>query len=184
MTITFPLTLITAPSLGNVVGGLLTTKFLGSYKNDNALALCFVLYSLLSASCIPCPFINDYETFIILIWLAAFFYGFILPILMGIILTSVTEIERPAASSLSILFEMLFGKFPAPYVYSLVYEWTKNLDDKGNNISRGGMYTIFFSIIIGLIFLAVALPLRKYSIKASESRTRKEIKKEHPEATE
>ncbi len=103
---------------------------------------------------------------------------------MGIILSSVTEIERPAASSVSILFEMLFGMFPAPYIYSLVYEWTKNLDEKGNNISRGGVYTLFFSIIIGLISLAVALPLRKNSIKASESRTRKEIKKEHPEARE
>ena len=58
--ITFPLTLITAPSLGAIVGGLVTTKFLGSYKNDNALVLCFAVYLLLTVTCIPCPFINDY----------------------------------------------------------------------------------------------------------------------------
>ena len=41
------------------------------------------------------------------------------------------------------------------------------------------MYTLFFSVFIGLIGLAVALPLRKKSIKASEERTRKAIKKDH-----
>jgi len=58
------------------------------------------------------------------VWLAAFFQGFIEPIMMGIILSSVSEIERPAASSLSILLEMLFGMLPAPYIYSLVNEST------------------------------------------------------------
>ncbi len=46
------------------------------------------------------------------------------------------------------------------------------------------MYTLFFSILIGLISLAVAIPLRKKSLKASETRLRKGIKNEHPEAGE
>lgn len=84
--------------------------------------------------------------------------------MMGIILSSVSEVERSAASSVSILLEMLFGEFPAPYLYSLVYSTTATLDADGENVSRGGMYTIFFSSFIGLIALAVALPLRKKSI--------------------
>lgn len=119
--ITFSLTVITAPCLGAVVGGLVTTKFLGSYKNDNALVLCFVVYLLFTASCIPCPFLDDYLIFIIVLWVAIFMQGFIEPIMMGIILSSVSDIERPAASSLSILLEMLFGMLPAPYIYGLVY---------------------------------------------------------------
>lgn len=104
--------------------------------------------------------------------------------MMGIILSSVTEIERPAASSISILLEMLFGMFPAPYIYSLVYESTQKLDGDGVNISRGGMYTLFFSVFVGLIGLAVALPLRKKSLQASEIRTKKVIEEKNPNAGE
>jgi MFS family permease len=160
----FSLTVITAPCLGAVVGGLVTTKFLGSYKNDNALVLCFFVYLMFAAACIPCPFLDDYLAFIIVLWVAVFMQGFIEPIMMGIILSSVTEIERPAASSISIMLEILFGMFPASYIYSLVYDSTKKLDDKGVNISRGGMYTLFFSVFVGLIALVVALPLRKRSL--------------------
>ncbi len=46
------------------------------------------------------------------------------------------------------------------------------------------MYTLFFSIFIGLISLAVAIPLRKKSLKASETRLRKAIKNENPDAGE
>jgi hypothetical protein len=88
----------------------------------------------------------------------------------------VSEIERPAASSLSNLLEML-GKFPGPYVYHLVNDWTYKNGGDGVNISRGGMLAMLFSVFIGLIALAVALPLRKKSIKGSEDRTIKEIKK-------
>lgn len=100
--------------------------------------------------------------------------------MMGIILSSVSDIERPAASSLSILLEMLFGMLPAPYVYGLVYQLTEKKDEMGENISRGGMYTIFFSVFIGLIGLLVALPLRNKSLKASVIRTKKIVKEEHP----
>lgn len=143
-----------------------------------------MVYLIFTASCIPCPFLDDYLIFIIVLWVAIFMQGFIEPIMMGIILSSVTDIERPAASSLSILLEMLFGMLPAPYIYGLVYQQTEKLDDKGENISRGGMYTLFFSVFIGLIGLAVALPLRKKSLKGSEIRTKKVIKQEYPNAGE
>ncbi len=44
------------------------------------------------------------------------------------------------------------------------------------------MYTLFFSVFIGLIGLAVALPLRNKSLKDSEIRTIKAIKNEYPDA--
>ena len=43
---------------------------------------------------------------------------------------------------------------------------------------------MFFSVFIGLVGLLVALPLRKKSLKASEIRTKKAIKEEHPDAGE
>ena len=71
--LSFSGTVITAPCLGAVVGGAVTTKFLGSYKNPKALVLCFIVYLLFTACCIPCPFINNYIVFIIILWMAIFF---------------------------------------------------------------------------------------------------------------
>ena len=104
--------------------------------------------------------------------------------MMGIILSSVSNIERPAASSMSILLEILFGMLPAPYVYGLVYDYTKRVDEYGYNVSRGGMYTLFFSVFVGLVALLVALPLRNKSLKDSEIRTKEAIKEKHPDAGE
>jgi MFS family permease len=103
-----------------VCGGLITTKYLGSYTNSRSLYLCFIVYVLFVVFCIPCPLMNDVITFIAFLWVAIFMQGFIEPIMMGIILNCVSPIERPTASSLSILIEMGIGMLPAPYLYGIV----------------------------------------------------------------
>jgi MFS family permease len=118
--LTFSATVITSPCLGAVVGGLVTTKYLGSYTNKKALVLCFVMYCLFVLWCIPTPLVNDYTLFIILMWLAIFSQGFIEPIMMGITLNTVTPIERPTASSIANLIQMGVGMLPAPYLYGIV----------------------------------------------------------------
>jgi MFS family permease len=178
--ITFSATVITAPCLGAIVGGAVTTKYLGSYTNRKALTLCFIVYLLFVAFCIPCPLMNNYTYFIILMWLAIFMQGFIEPIMMGIILNTVTPLERPTASSLSILLEMLFGMLPAPYVYGLVYEKTEKLDLDGNNISRGGMYALFFSSGIGGVALLITLILRNRSYKKGLERIKNSLRMSNP----
>lgn len=112
--------MITSPCLGAVTGGLITTKYLGSYTNNKALTLCFVMYCLFVLWCIPVPLVNDYYLFIIFMWLAIFSQGFIQPIIMGITLNTVTPIERPTASSVAILIQMGVGMLPAPYLYGIV----------------------------------------------------------------
>ena len=111
--------MITAPCIGAVIGGIITTKCLGSYTNRKSLSLCFIVYCLFMLFCLPCPWIDDYYIFIVFLWLAIFMQGFIEPIMMGIILNTVTPIERPTASSLSILIEMGIGMLPAPYLYGV-----------------------------------------------------------------
>jgi hypothetical protein len=44
--------------------------------------------------------------------------------MMGIILNFCSPVERPTASSLGILLEMLFGMMPASYVYGAIYDAT------------------------------------------------------------
>lgn len=161
MYLTFSITILTAPSLGAILGGLFTSKFLGSYTNPNALVLCFLVYLLFTGFCIACPFMNSYTPFLIFMWLAVFQQGFIEPIMMGIILNTVSPIERPVASSLSIFIETLIGYMPAPYLYGLIYAKTAVYDESHHNTSRWGMYAVFFSPIIGTLCLLLAILLRK-----------------------
>lgn len=117
--VSFSVAVLSAPVLGALVGGLYTTKYLGSYTNKKALGLCFFVYCLFVAFCIPCPMVDNYWAFLGLIWFAVFMQGFIEPIMMGIILNTVTPIERPSASSLLILIEFMLGLLPAPYLYGV-----------------------------------------------------------------
>ena len=108
--------------------------------------------------------------------------GFIEPIMMGIILNTVTPIERPTASSLSIFIEFL-GMLPAPYLYGLIQDKTIVLDEDGNNISRGGMTTVFFSSAIGGLGLMIALILRNRSYKKGVDRVKTSIMENNPNIT-
>lgn len=178
--LSFSATVITAPCLGAITGGIITTKFLGSYTNKRALSLCFIVYCLFMAFCIPCPLVNDYNLFIGLVWIAIFMQGFIEPIMMGIILNTVTPIERPTASSVSILIEFMVGLLPAPYLYGMVHDKYVELDPQGNNITRAGMYVVFFSSAIGGISLLIALILRSRSYKKGAERVKETLKKTLP----
>jgi MFS family permease len=180
--ITFSVTVFTAPPTGAIVGGIITSRFLGSYTNRRALSLCFLVYILFVACCIPCPIMNTSTGFIILMWLAIFMQGFIQPIMTGIILNTVTPIERPTASAFSHLFEKLLGMLPAPYVYGLVYENTEKIDPTtGKNVSHGGMYAIFFSSAVGIVFLFFALVLRNRSYKKAQEGVKNSLLKTNPQ---
>ncbi len=171
--------MITAPCLGAIVGGLSISCLDGGYNNKNSLFICFIVYTLFMGACIPCPFINDFKILIIFLWVAVFMQGFIEPIMMGIILNTCSPIERPTASSLSILLEMMIGMMPASYVYGLVYELTAKIEDD-RNISRGGMFTVFFSTGIGFVSLLLALILKKKSYEDSVKRTVQSLKETLP----
>jgi MFS family permease len=175
--LTFSAVVITAPCIGAITGGVITTKFLGSYTNKNALVMCFVVYCLFVAFCVPCPLVNSYPIFIGLAWLAIFMQGFIEPIMMGIILNTVTPLERPTASSLAILIEMGVGMLPAPYLYGIVQDKFITLNEHGQNTTRAGMYVVFFSSGIGGVCLLIALLLRRRSYKMGAERMRGTLKK-------
>ncbi len=187
MNLSFSITVITAPCLGAIIGGSITSCLEGGYNNKNALYICFIVYSLFMGACIPCPFINNFRIMIIVLWVAIFMQGFIEPIMMGIILNTCSPIERPTASSLSILLEMMIGMMPASYVYGLVYELTAVYEGEGEdkrNVSRGGMCTLLFSTVIGFVALLLALILKKRSYDASVKRTINSLKETLPHLNE
>lgn len=115
----FALTCITSPILGALYSGKLSHSF-GGCDSPKALPTCiFYGFIAVCAAC-PFPFFDDYRICIILIWIILFCGAVILPMLTGIMLSSVQTELRPQANSLSNLVYNLFGYLPAPTIYGIV----------------------------------------------------------------
>ena len=92
MKICFPVTIVTAPILGAVLGGFLTDRCIGSYEDKRAMRMCLLIYLAYTLVSIPGPLISNILVWFGILWVSLFLQGFIQPVLMGIILTSVSQI--------------------------------------------------------------------------------------------
>lgn len=149
-------TVITATSLGALIGGFLTTRLLGSYTNPKTIYLCLVLYLILALAALPLSFLPSSlkYLFICLVWIIMFCHGFMEPILTGILLNSVEAPYRATASSLLIFLVMSLGFLPAPYVYGLLMDVTG--DGSEVNRSPWGMRGITSYTLLGVLTLLIA----------------------------
>ena len=78
-------------------GGSITTFLLGGYNTRNTLVLVQYATYVTAFAILPIPLTGNFQIFGILIWLALFFGGFILPAITGILLNSVDEKYRGVA---------------------------------------------------------------------------------------
>lgn len=154
---------ITGPTVGVLVGGFVTTTYIGGYTNKRALTLCFFMALMASLCALPIPIFDNLICVIVFLWLVLFFGGFIMPNLTGILLNSVPSRERAIANSVANFFYNSCGYLPAPFLYGLIDELTATYDEQGVNVSRYGMAVVMYSSVIGVISLGIALLMRKRS---------------------
>lgn len=156
--IAFTVTCITSPTFGVIAGGLITSKF-GGYESKPAILICFFLSlgSLISA--LPTPFINSFYLFIACLWLVLFFGGAVMPNLVGITISSLKQEKRALGGSFTTFFFNLFGYLPAPFLYGLIYDLTKDSNDRL-------AYTICIYLTIVGVTLIGAATCVKYCKKA------------------
>jgi sugar phosphate permease len=55
----FLLCILTAPFVGSIMGGIITTK-LGGYKTRGAFIQVLIIYMILMAACLPTSFVKEY----------------------------------------------------------------------------------------------------------------------------
>lgn len=146
----FALTCLTAPTLGVVLGGIVLHHY-GGYQSPKALKISSIVSLLAMASALPVPFIDDNRIFQSLIWLLLFFGGFIVPVVTGILLTSVRPNERTIANSFANLSYNLIGYLPSPFIYGFICTLT------GGDQSRYGIGILMFASIPACFFLFLAL---------------------------
>ena len=171
--IIFLVCILTAPFVGSILGGVLTTK-LGGYTTRGAFILVLGIYLLLLVASLPISFVNDVYLFGSCLWLIVFVFGFTEPILTGIMLNMVSPPERSTAISVTIFLQMIFGLLPAPYVYGLIFEATK---DPVSLQSRYAMRFISFTTILGGVALMLSYLLRGVSSRNNIERVKKTLER-------
>jgi len=103
---------------------------------------------------------NTWWTFFISLWLSTFTEGLLLPTLIGMIINTVPQEERPTVYAVSLVLEKLLGMTLGPSLYGILvdeFPHFEEIDGKSVNTSRVGMYMLFWSSVIGLLSSLIVL---------------------------
>ena len=155
---------ITAPILGVAAGGKVCNYF-GGYSGEHALLICLFFAGLGTLLSLPIPFLNNFYLLAFCLWITFFCGGALLPILTGLLISSIPKPLRNIGNSVAQFLETLFGYMPAPGLYGLLNDIAED-----STKSRNGIIMLMFSSIIGLISLSVGYYFQKKYHKARISR--------------
>ena len=141
----FSIICFTSPTLGVICAGYSVNRLKNGYNNIRVYNYCFVLSIFTFVTGIISAFMSKVNLFILFTWLAFFFGGAIMPILTGIIITSLPQHLRASGNSLQLFFGTLLGYLPAPYVYGALEDY---FDDGGKKSYFSNMVVLFLCVIL------------------------------------
>ena len=141
----FSIICFTSPTLGVICAGYSVNRLKHGYNNIRVYNYCFVLSIFTFVTGIISAFMSKVNLFILFTWLAFFFGGAIMPILTGIIITSLPQHLRASGNSLQLFFGTLLGYLPAPYVYGALEDY---FDDGGKKSYFSNMFVLFLCVIL------------------------------------
>ena len=119
--------------------------------------ICFICSIFTFISGVISALVSKINLFIIFMWLAFFFGGAIVPILTGIIITSLPKHLRASGNSLQLFIGTLLGYLPAPYIYGVLEDYFED----------GGKKSYFFNM--SFLFICVILLGNSKRIKYENS---------------
>ena len=111
--------IITSPILGATVSSVISTK-IGGHKSPHTLPICAVSSILAAVFAVLFPFVDDPRIANFCCWMVLFFGGIILPMLTGVMLSTLIMEERAAANGLANFSYNVLGYFPAPAIYGFL----------------------------------------------------------------
>ena len=141
----FSIICFTSPTLGVLVAGYSVSKLKNGYNNIKVFNFCFICSILTFISGFISALVSKISLFIIFMWLAFFFGGAIIPILTGIIITSLPQHLRASGNSLQLFFGTLLGYLPAPYIYGVLEDY---FEDGGKKSYFFNMFFLFICFIL------------------------------------
>ena len=141
----FSVICFTSPTLGVICAGYKVNKLKNGYNNIRVYDYCFFAAIFTFVNGIISAFMSKINLFIFFTWLAFFSGGAIMPILTGIIITSLPQHLRASGNSIQLFFGTLLGYLPAPYIYGVLADF---FDDGGKKSYFSNMVVLFFCVIL------------------------------------
>ncbi|KAF4658994.1 hypothetical protein FOZ61_005081 [Perkinsus olseni] len=176
----------TAPTLGVWFGGWSCDK-LGGYKGGSQLislklSLCFALISAIMA--IASSMVTDIETFVGALWICLFAGGSLMPICVGVLMTTVPAYMRSFSSAFSMLIYNLFGYFLAPFLSGVVMDRfgsPASLEGSTQALVYGWRLVTWWSLF-GVGFYTIGFFTAEYKSKYRRPRVDSHRQPYHPES--
>ena len=160
--------------IGGVLASSIVSTFLGGYEHKNSAYVLLVLHCITCVFGLFIPFMNMLYPFCIMATLYLVFSSAALPIVQGIIITSVDTKLKGTAFSIANLVTMLCTSGPAPVLYGIV-------NDKYKNVFPGmGMLFIMICACVGIVFI-VFLSICRYKKMIKDEKVKKLIEKKKKE---
>ncbi len=129
---TFAIIFATAPTFGAILSGYIGI-YIGGYSSEKAMPVVSIILFISSFFGAPIPFYDSFEYVTINLGIYLFFGGILLPLLTGIMLSTVEPELRPQANSFANFMYNIIGYLPATFIYGIICEMT------GGSKSRYGM---------------------------------------------
>ena len=170
----YTVTGLIGPSIGAFLGGVVCT-LLGGYETIKSRLLVVVTYGIYAVCALMLTQINSVMYFAVVYGVMMFIFAANVPILTGIVLSSVPGSIRATASSVNSFMYNFLGQFPAPYVYELLGEYRK--DDPRFSMRA----VIAVSVVPAVLFVVVlVIDCIKKGIKSKEQKREEGIEKIQP----
>lgn len=170
----YTVTGLIGPSIGAFLGGVVCT-LLGGYETIKSRLLVVVTYGIYAVCALVLTQIDSVMYFSIVYGVMMFIFAANVPILTGIVLSSVPGSIRATASSVNSFMYNFLGQFPAPYVYELLGEYRK--DDPRFSMRA----VIAVSVVPAVLFVVVlVIDCIRKGIKSKEQKREEGIEKIQP----
>lgn len=167
----FVIVCVTGPVSGIIVGGAIVQKYAGGYEGKHSITFSLIFALSAFASSLPINAATSIVQYGICLWAVLFFGGAVIPNVQGIMISSLDNELRAAGNSVSNILQNLLGFLPAPFVYGIIFQSTKDTNPK-----CAMMITLMYSLV-GVGFISAAMYYRfKYWSKIPLKSEARDIK--------
>lgn len=159
----FVIVSITGPVLGIIVGGAIVDNYAGGYEGKKS-SLFTLFFAVMAVICsLPIKMISNFYIFGLCLWGVLFFGGAVIPNAQGIMICSLKPELRAVGNSISVVLQCILGFIPAPFVYGIIYNYSKSYDQKL------AMALVLWYSIVGVIFYIIGTYYRFLKMENEEN---------------
>ena len=163
--------------IGGVLASSIVSKFLGGYEHKNSAHILLFLHCMTCSIGLFIPFMKQLYPFCFITTMYLVFSSSALPIVQGIIITSVPAKLKGTAFSIANLVQILCTSGPAPFLYGVI-------NDSYKHVFPGmAMLFIMSCACVGIVVIIFLIISRHRMLKRIEKDNQRLLKKKRKGST-